>query len=315
MPGARDMSDLAVILVSWNNADVIAATLRSLFDDLAGSGLRHQVWLVDSNSSDSTVDIVRRDFPRVKLLESAENRGFGAANNLALRQLGFDRANASDLPAAVYLLNPDTVTHSGACKRLYDTLMASGDLGVVGARLSYADGSFQHSAFRFPGLRQVYCELFPAPGRWLEGGFNGRYSRSLYEAGAPFDIDFPLGATMMIKREVIEQAGIFDEAFFIYCEEVDWAWRIRKLGWRIACEPRAHVTHLGGQSTGQARPASLVHLWRSRLLLVDKHLPGWKRRLARWLIRQGMRRQLRALDAADADLTAACREILDMTQV
>ncbi len=314
MPSGRDMTDLAVILVTWNNADVIVPALRSLIEDLEGSGLRYQVWLVDSNSSDNTAELVRRDFPRVKLLECDENRGFGAANNLALWQLGFGYADSGDLPAAVYLLNPDTITHPGACKRLYDTLMASDDLAVLGAALSYADGSFQHSAFRFPGLRQLYCELFPAPGRWLEGSFNGRYSRSLYESGAPFDIDFPLGATMMLKREVILQAGIFDEAFFIYCEEVDWAWRIRKLGWRIACEPRAHITHLGGQSTGQARPGSLVHLWRSRLLLMDKHLPGWKRRLARWLINLGMRRKLRALEAADADMAAACGEIIEMAQ-
>ena len=311
--GATDRIDLAVIVVTWNNADVISAALRSLLDDLHGSGLRHQVHVVDSNSSDNSAALVRRDFPRVKLLECADNRGFGAANNLALRRLGFGGAQDADTPAAVYLLNPDTITQPGACRRLYESLMASDDLGVVGAALSYADGSFQHSAFRFPGLRQLYCELFPAPGRWLEGAFNGRYSRARYQAAAPFDIDFPLGATMMLKREVIEQAGLFDEAFFLYCEEVDWAWRIRKLGWRIACEPRARVTHLGGQSTGQARPASLVHLWRSRLLLCKKQLPRWKRPVARWLIRLGMRRKLHALESESA-LANACREIIEMAQ-
>ncbi len=312
MSGAKASLDLAVVIVTWNNAAVILPALQSLRADLDNTSLRHEVWLVDSASNDATVALVREHFPQVKLLVCERNLGFGAANNLALSSLGFAGGASSDTPAAVYLLNPDTLAQPGSTQTLYDTLMANPQLGVVGARLSYADGRFQHSAFRFPGLRQVYCELFPVPGRLLEGRFNGRYPRSLYESAAAFLIDFPLGATMMLKRAAILQSGGFDEDFFIYCEEVDWAWRIRKLGWRIACEPRAHVIHLGGQSTGQAHPSSFVHLWRSRLLLMDKHLPGWKRRLARWLIIRGMRRRLRGLD--DAELADACREIMEMAQ-
>lgn len=312
MSGADASLDLAVVIVTWNNAAVILPALQSLRADLDKTSLRHEVWLVDSASNDATVELVREHFPRVKLLVCERNLGFGAANNLALSGLGFAGDSSSDTPAAVYLLNPDTMAQPGSTQILYDTLMGSPQLGVVGARLSYADGSFQHSAFRFPGLRQVFCELFPVPGRLLDGRFNGRYPRSLYESAAAFAIDFPLGATMMLKRAAILQSGGFDEDFFIYCEEVDWAWRIRKLGWHIACEPRAHVIHLGGQSTGQAHPSSFVHLWRSRLLLIDKHLPGWKRRLARWLIVRGMRRRLR--DLADAELAAACREIIEMAQ-
>ena len=312
MRGADSVLDLAVVIVTWNNADVILPALHSLCADLESTSLRHAIWLVDSASRDTTVELVRAHFPQVNLLVCERNRGFGAANNLALQRLGFGDDSRSDLPTAVYLLNPDTLAQPGSTQRLYETLMCSPELGLVGARLSYADGSFQHSAFRFPGLRQVYCDLFPMPGRLMDGRFNGRYPRSLYQSAAAFSIDFPLGATMMLKRDAILQSGGFDEDFFLYCEEVDWAWRIRKLGWRIACEPRAHVIHLGGQSTGQARPSSFAHLWRSRLLLTDKHLPGWKRRLARWLILRGMRRKLRDLD--DAELAAACRDIIEMAQ-
>ncbi|MXV92709.1 MAG: glycosyltransferase family 2 protein [Chloroflexi bacterium] len=314
MRDAGTALDLAVIIVTWNNADVILPALQSLCADLEQSSLRHAIWLVDSASSDATVALTREQFPQVKLLASERNLGFGAANNLALRDMGFGDGANDNLPAAVYLLNPDTVVQPGSTQRLYDTLMGSAKLGLVGARLSYADGSFQHSAFRFPGLRQVFCELFPVPQRLLDGRFNGRYPRRLYHNAATFFIDFPLGAAMMLKREVIAQTGGFDEDFFIYCEEVDWAWRIHELGWRVLCEPRAHVIHLGGQSTGQARPSSFVHLWRSRLLLIEKQYANWKARLARWLIRQGMRRKLRGLDAGDAEMAAACREIIEMAQ-
>lgn len=307
--------DLAVVIVTWNNAELIGDALGSLMGDLRESSLRHEVWVVDSASADQTADIVRRDFPAIKLIQSDMNIGFAAANNLALRLLGFgDAAPGREQPRTVYLLNPDTVTHRGATKRLYDELVSHSDMGVVGARLTFADGGFQHSAFRFPGLRQIWAELFPTAGRLLEGSFNGRYPRSFYVGDQAFEVDFTLGATMMLKREVIERSGLFDEDFFLYCEEVDWAWRIKKLGWRIFCVPTAHVTHLGGGSTSQARPSSLIQLWKSRLLLYDKHYPNWKSRLARQLVIWGMRRKLRRLSAADAALAAACRAVIELAK-
>lgn len=307
------MTDLATVIVTWNNADVIVAALDSLLNDLQTSGLDCPVWLVDSGSDDRTVEIVRGRFGDVRVISGEGNIGFGAANNLAMRQMGFasDRPK-EELPSAVYLLNPDTVTHRGACKQLFDALQSSADAGVVGARLTYADGSFQHSAFRFPNLAQIWAELFPTPGRLIEGSFNGRYSRAIYTARKPFDVDFTLGATMMLKRDVILETGLFDEDFFIYCEEIDWAWRIKRHGWRILCVPGAHVTHIGGSSTSQVRPRSLINLWKSRLLLYDKHFPGWKRRLARQLVVLGMRRRVRLLDDSDAELQRAFKTVIEM---
>ncbi len=313
--GDASKTDLAVVIVTWNNADIIANALRSLLDDLRDSDLRYEVWVVDSASDDQSADIVGHEFPAVHLIEKEANIGFAAANNLALRKLGFgSTALPSAMPSAVYLLNPDTITHPGATRGLYDALMSLSDVGVVGARLSFADGSFQHGAFRFPGLRQIWAELFPTPGRLIDGGFNGRYPRAWYAGAEAFAVDFTLGATMMLKREVIERTGMFDEDFFIYCEEIDWSWRIRKRGWRILCVPTAHVTHIGGGSTSQARPSSLIHLWKSRLLLYEKHYPNWKRWLARQLVILGMRRKMRNLGAADADLCAACQTVIEMAK-
>ncbi len=309
------MIDLAVVIVTWNNADVIADALRSLLDDLKTSGLSSQVWLVDSASTDATVEIVRERFAAVKLIACEDNIGFGAGNNLALQALGFNSgAGASELPAAVYLLNPDTVTHPGASRRLFDALIAQAEVGVAGARLTYGDGSFQHSAFRFPDLRQIWTEFFPTPGRLIEGSFNGRYPRARYAAARPFEVDFTLGATMMLKREVIQQTCGFNTDYFLYCEEIDWAWRIKRAGWRIVCVPGARVTHLGGGSTSQARPRSQIDLWKSRLLLYDTYYPRWKRAAARQLIMLGMKRKLRALGAADSELKRAYRAIIELAK-
>lgn len=293
------MLDLAIIIVTWNVRELVLQALHSLFADLEANGPPAQVFVVDSGSTDGTPAAVSAQFPQVKLIVSQQNLGFAAANNVALREIGFGNGAANNLPRAIYLLNPDTITNACATQRLFDALMSNSRVGLVGAGLSYADGSFQHSAFAFPGLRQLWAEFFPIPGRLYESRFNGRYPRKLYESDEPFSVDFCLGATMMLKREVIEQVGIFDEQFFMYCEEIDWAWRIHQAGWDIQCVPAAHIVHLGGQSAGQVRPRSVVDLWRSRLRLFHKHYPAWKLEVARQMIAVGMGLKIAKTEQSD----------------
>lgn len=307
------MVQVAVIIVTWNVRELALEAVRTLYEDLAGSGLSHRVIVVDSASSDGTVLALREAFPELECLASETNLGFAGGNNAGLRYLGFGTdAPAEALPESVYLLNPDTLTHQGATRTLYDTLMRDTRVGVVGARLSFGDGSFQHSAFAFAGLRQLWAEFFPLHWRLREGSFNGRYARALYEGVVPFGVGHTLGATMMLKREVILQTGMFDEQFFMYCEEVDWSWRIHKAGWRILCAPQAHVTHLGGQSSGQVRPRSVVNLWDSRLRLYRKHYPKWKLLIARAMVRWGMRNKVRT--TSDPALREAYQTVYDMAK-
>lgn len=299
--------DLAVIIVTWNVKALALQTVDSLLADLATSGLTSHIIVVDNQSHDATPQALREAFPQIQVIDSGDNLGFGRGNNLGLRALGFGtEAPGETLPRAVYLLNPDTITQPGATRTLYEALLSDSDIGLVGAHLLNGDGSFQHGAFAFPGLRQIWAEFFPTPGRLIEGRFNGRYPRAWYNSSSLFEIDFPLGATMMMRREVVQQTHGFDESFFMYAEEVDWAWRIKKAGWRAVCVPTARVVHLVGQSTGQVRPRSTVNLWESRMRLFCKHYPPWKERLARLMIRIGIQRRQQAL-AQETALSAADR--------
>jgi GT2 family glycosyltransferase len=124
------------------------------------------------------------------------------------------------------------------------------------------------------------------------GRVNGRYGGGRYAGQRPFAVGHTLGATMMIKREAIEATGLFDEQFFMYVEEVDWSMRIHRAGFRIYCEPRAVVTHLGGQSTTQVRGQSLLNLWTSRFRFFQKYYAPWRLGLARWLVRRGAALQI-----------------------
>ncbi len=308
------MLDLAVILVSWNVRALIVDAIRTVDADLAASGLQYEIWVVDNGSTDGSIDAIRAEFPQVRLLSFNDNLGFAGANNVALRTLGFrdiPQPNP-DGPRAVYLLNPDTRTHPGATKQMFETLMSLPDAGIVGARLEYEDGAFQHGAFGFPGLSQLFIELFPVDrlpqrlfGQIYNSGVNGRYAQRRYNGGKPFRVGHPLGATMMIKREAIEKTGLFDDQFYMYVEEVDWSLRIKKAGFHNYCEPRSLVTHLAGQSTKQIRAQSLLNLWKSRYRFYRKHYSPLYVTAVRTLIRLGAKVQIRR---ANEQLPTGIRE-------
>lgn len=279
---------LTVIIVSWNVRDLLVACLRSLQADLERAGPPADIWVVDNGSTDGTPEVVARDFPAVRLIARRDNPGFAAANNQAMHA-----ALETAPPRYFWLLNPDTQLLPGATAALIAAMEAYPRVGVAGAKLLYPDGSLQHSAFRFPGLVQLVFDLFSLPPRLYETRLNGRYPSRLYNGESPFFVDHPLGAAMMVRKEAVEQVGLLDEGYRIYCEEIDWCWRMRRAGWRALCVPAAQVVHHAGCSTGQVPVSSFIHLWTSRARLYARHHGPVTRCLARTLVRIGMRRRRR----------------------
>lgn len=281
---------LAVIIVSWNVKDLLRNCLQSVLADSVACPGPVQIWVVDNASADGSAAMVQAEFPQVRLIASAANLGFAGGNNAALRAMDFPR-QADDQPFAVLLLNPDTLVQPGALKAMLDCLRSSPKIGIVGANLTFGDGSFQHGAYGFPGLWQLAIEFFPLPGRLYESRLNGRYPRQLYAGPTPFAIDHPLGAAMLVRAEAIRQVGLLDEVYRMYVEEVDWAWRIKQAGWQAYCAPAARIVHLGGQSTGQIRAESFTNLWQSRYRFYRKYYGGLKFWLARYLVLRGLARR------------------------
>ncbi|NJN95967.1 MAG: glycosyltransferase family 2 protein, partial [Anaerolineales bacterium] len=197
----------------------------------------------------------------------------------------------------------------GALRALFDFIKDHPQAGVAGARLVYGDGSFQHSVFGFPGVWQLAIELLPLPGRLVESRLNGRYPRSVYEAGRPFRVDHPLGAAMCVRREAIQAVGLLDEQYKMYVEEVDWSKRMAAAGWPAYCVPAARITHFGGQSTGQVKMSSFINLWTSRAQFYHKHYHPLKVWLAAQVVRLGLQR------LADQDTQAASRGELNQAEL
>ncbi len=290
--------DLGIVIVNWNVRDLLAACLDSVYLDLAQSGLRAAVCVVDNGSTDGSAEMLRTQFPRTRLIES-DNRGMGAGNNLGLRALGFGNSQLpiTDAPCAALILNPDTVVRPGALYQLVECLRTHPRAGVAAPKLLHADGSLQHSGFRFPGFIQMALDLFPPPGRLarlLDSPLNGRYPAQAYQGGAPFPVDHTLGAAFAVRREAMAECGVFDEAFSMYCEEIDWQWRMARAGWERWIAPSAEIIHYGGQSTAQAPTASFINLWSSRRRLYHRyHTPAFNAILIR-LVQLGMRQRIRA---------------------
>lgn len=299
--------DVAVIIVSWNVRNYLVKCLRSVFAEFNRSGLHGEIWVVDNASTDGTVQLLPDLFPQVNLIANENNVGFGVANNQGMW------AAATKQPRYYFLLNPDTVLQPDSLKELVTCLDQQPDGGMATSRLVYGDGRFQHSAFAFPGLGQLIFDLFPMPARLYESRFNGRYARSMYQRnGKPFAIDHPLGAAMLVRAEVANATKGFDESYHMYCEEIDWSWRVRAAGWKIYITPAAEIVHYGGESTRQVPTRSIIQLWVSREQLYQQHHGRLKLALARKLVSWAMKRK--AAQTADPELKRAYEEIVRVWQ-
>lgn len=290
LPPSGSPPVLGVVIVSYNTCALLHDCLQSLYTCTLPL---HPV-VIDNHSADASVPMVRATFPEVQVHVLERNRGFAAATNVGLRWL---TAPGSPSPDYLLLLNPDTVVHAEAVEHLVAFLQSHPRVGLVGPRLLNPDGSVQPAAFRFPTLMMSLLDVFPPgevlPGRWYGSWWHGRYPQE--QAGhtpAPFPIDHPLGACMLVRRPVVEQVGWLDERYFMYSEEIDWCWRIRRAGWAIWQVPAAQVTHIGGGAARQFRGRMFVELHRSRLQFFRQHYGTAFLRLHRLITAAGMVRSM-----------------------
>jgi N-acetylglucosaminyl-diphospho-decaprenol L-rhamnosyltransferase len=244
------MPDLSIVILSWNVADLLAGCLRSLPEAAGEWWARSEVTVVDNASSDGSAEIVRRDFPGVRLAALPANLGFSRGNNLGIREAR---------GKYIFLLNPDTVAHPGSIATLVDYMEAHPEVGVAGPRLLNPDGTLQPSRRRFPTPATALAESTPLQ-RWFE---SSRLLRDFYMLDRPDgeaqQVGWLSGAALMCRREALGQAGAFDPGYFMFSEEVDLCRRVNDAGWSVVYVPQAEITHYGGQSTGQDVPSRHVN--------------------------------------------------------
>ncbi len=278
--------DLSIIIVSWNVRDLLRQCLESIrrqsFDPAqvadppadpagpwganlrgdAGDRRSTEIIVVDNASTDGTVEILRSEFPDVRVMVNSENVGFTRGNNQALAQ-----AQGRYL----FLLNPDTELRPGALQTLSVYMDAHPRVGMVGPKLYQADGSPQSSRRRFPTLATAFFESTKLQQWFPRNRILTRYYMLDTSDDAAQEVDWITGSAMFVRREVYGQVGGFDEGFFMYSEELDWCCRAKKVGWQIVYLPSVQIIHHGGKSSEQALAQRDIHFHSSKVRFFRKY--------------------------------------------
>ena len=255
------MIDLSILIVNWNTKEYLLPCLRAIFEKR--NGMNWEVIVVDNDSQDGSGSEVKKAFPSIHLIENEKNLGFAKAANQGLQKAS---------GRYVLLLNPDTQVKNGAIERLVSFMDAHSDVGVAGAQLLNADGSKQNSIANFPSLGTEL--LNKSLLRWL---FPKKFPGKEKDYPEPIEVDSVIGACMMVKRDALDQVGLLDEDYFLFLEETDWCYRMKKSGWKIYHVPQAEIYHFQGKSAETVKKRARVEFYRSRYHFFKKNRgdPQW----------------------------------------
>lgn len=258
--------DLSIIIVSWNVADLLADCLDSIYANTsqpfkAAAPLRMEVIVVDSNSTDHTLDLLRTRFPQVRIVEQTENIGYTRGNNV-----GLQAARGRYL----FLLNPDTLILGDALPRMVKYMDAHPDVGILGPYTLNTDGSTQSSRRRFPTVALAFFES-----TWLQPFAPKSLLDHYYVNDLPLqgtvDVDWVQGSALLARHTVFEQIGGLDERYIMFSEELDWCKRAKLAGWRVVFFCEAQIIHHGGKSTEQVTARKHIHFQESKLRYFSKY--------------------------------------------
>jgi GT2 family glycosyltransferase len=266
-----------VVIVNYNTKADLLRCLASLLNEDPRPSIVARVIVVDNGSSDGSSDAVRGAFPAVEVMALGRNAGFAAANNVAIR--------AATAPL-VLLLNSDTVVTAPALDTLADRLNATGAT-AAGPRIVDGDGYPEVS------FGQMLSPLAEARQQRLVKLASRRDSASQATIAQLLseerEVDWVTGACVLVRRDAALAAGLLDERYFLYEEDVDFCAALRARGGRILFTPRAQIVHLRGRARAKDPGAARVHYDRSHLAFYEKHLPRWAPVLRAWLKLRGRR--------------------------
>jgi GT2 family glycosyltransferase/glycosyltransferase involved in cell wall biosynthesis len=253
--------DTSVIIVNWNTRDILRDCLVSVYAQT--KAVSFEVIVIDNASTDGSAEMVRAEFPEVILLQNDKNRGFAAANNQ-----GMSVAKGR----YVLLLNSDTIILDDAVSGIVRFADSQPQAAVVGCRVLNPDKTLQPTCFMFPSLLNMLLsstylyKIFP------RNRFFGRERMTWWNRNDVREVDVTTGCFMLVRQEAIERVGMMDELFFMYGEETDWCYRLKKAGWKIMFTPVWQIIHLGGQSSKKMKPEMAMQLRASILLFFKKHM-------------------------------------------
>lgn len=244
--------DCSIIIPSYNTEALLKNCLDSIYKTCQGNAFSFEVIVVDNDSHDGTVRMIRKDYRRVVLMKNSKNVGYGKANNQGIREAK---------GTYILLLNSDTIVEENAIRRLLEFTKTEND-AFVGAKLYNEDGSAQTSCGPFFTPWVVFASLF------LKGDVIGltRWSPERVTT-----VDWVSGACIMAKKDLFLNGLLFDEEIFMYMEEIDLLYRAKEKGYRTLFYPDSHVTHLGSGGSAENRKKAIANIYRGIRYFYKKH--------------------------------------------
>ncbi|MFC1477191.1 glycosyltransferase [candidate division KSB1 bacterium] len=272
------MVTLSVIIVNYNVRDFLEQALRSV--QRALREISHEIIVVDNASTDGSGRMVREKFPEVTLIENTVNMGFARANNLVLK-----KAEGQ----FIAMLNPDTLVREDTFSIILQGFEEYPDAGMIGCKVLNPDGTLQLSCRRsFPSPWVAITRLLGLSYIFPKSRLFGRYNLTYLDPDSIEEVDAISGSFMTVRKEVIETVGPLDEQYFMYGEDLDWCYEIKKFGWKILYYPRTSIVHYKGESSRQSRWNQLKLFYDAMVIFSEKHFKAHRIFTPMWILKIGI---------------------------
>jgi len=272
------MNSLSIIIVNYNVRDFLMHTLESIHKAVVS--IPHEIFVVDNASVDGSVEMVRNRFPEVKIIANQINKGFAAANNQAIKLSSGE---------FIVLINPDTVVQEDTFSCLIEFMHDHPDAGAATCKILNPDGSFS--------IDSRHSIPTPMTAFWKQIGFHrlfpkskvfARYNLTYLDENKIYPVDAISGSFMFIRRSVFEEIGYLDEDYFMYCEDVDYCYRINRAGWKVYYAPVSDIIHYKGESTKKNNLDYVLNFNKSLYLFYKKHFHKKYFSIFSWIILLGI---------------------------
>jgi len=239
----KKLLDISIVIVSYNVKDFLEQTLNSILK--ASHNLKVEILIVDNRSSDGSPEMVKNKFPKVHLIENNVNLGFAVANNQALKKVN---------GRYVLLINPDTIVQEDTLTTMIEFFSENPEAGAAGCKILNADGSLQLACRRsFPTPFVAFSKIIGLSRLFPRSRWFGKYNLTYLDPDGIASVDAVSGSFIFFRREILDSVGYFDESFFMYGEDLDWCYRIKKAGWQIYYVPKTQIIHYKGETYGEIK--------------------------------------------------------------
>jgi len=272
--------DLSVVIITYNSSQYISECLRSILPELGD--LKVEIILIDNNSDDKSLEFATKfsesELPEnisVQIIANNVNVGYAAANNQGMK-----------ISSGKYLLllHPDVNIREDSLKVLLDTLNEESSFGMVAPQFLFPDESIQPSCRRFPNYSSVIYEVLGLTKLFSRSKTFNAWKMGDFDHSSRREVDQPMSACVLVKREVMDQVGLMDEQFVMFFNDVDWCKRIKDAGWKIVFNPDAKVKHVLGGSVKLARSRMILRSHTGFYQYFQKHF----RKPSQWILNQIM---------------------------